>query len=248
MVVRKWNVPSFCPKPDPGVVAMPVSFSISRQYITSGARPLLLAATTAPSGSATLGKAYREPAATQVMPGSELKALVMAAARRSRLRSTSRRSDTHKSNDGSPDTGGLTMTPMATCPGTLGLRLMDESLYISATTSSGTFMSSTIPPRRPHSPKAPLDTVWKVRIWVSAKSRPPALATTDRALMNGRAPAYTLSWYTSSQSRASSSLWQMVAMPKIWGSVSCCPVGLPGLMNTRPRGQMPSRRARSTAA
>jgi len=37
MVVRKWWLPSFCPKPLPGVVAMPVASSSSRQYLSARA-------------------------------------------------------------------------------------------------------------------------------------------------------------------------------------------------------------------
>mmetsp|Transcript_8552 Transcript_8552/g.17384 ORF Transcript_8552/g.17384 Transcript_8552/m.17384 type:complete len:207 (-) Transcript_8552:755-1375(-) len=175
----------------------------------------------------------------------------MAAARRPRLSSTACRSAFHLGYDSSPGTGGCSMTPMATCPGTLGLRLIEDSLYISATTFSGTFSTSIMPPRSPHSPNAPFDVVWKVRTCVSLSSAPPAFASTPRALMKGLAEGswvwYTLSWYTSSHSSASSSLWQILIMPSSCDSVSCCPVGLPGLMNTSPRGHTKSARALSTA-
>ena len=55
MVVRRWNVPSSCPKPDPGTVLIPVASSSLRQYSTSGALPSFLAASMALGGRRTWG-------------------------------------------------------------------------------------------------------------------------------------------------------------------------------------------------
>ena len=55
MVVRRWNVPSSCPKPEPGTVLIPVASSSLRQYSTSGALPSFLAASMALGGRRTWG-------------------------------------------------------------------------------------------------------------------------------------------------------------------------------------------------
>ena len=56
MVVRRWNVPSSCPKPDPGTVLIPVASSSLRQYSTSGALPSFLAAAMALGGRRIWGE------------------------------------------------------------------------------------------------------------------------------------------------------------------------------------------------
>ena len=69
MVVRMWKVPGTCLKPLPGTQESPVSSSSSKQYITSGALPLALAASIAAGGRLIRGKEYMAPIHTYIQHG-----------------------------------------------------------------------------------------------------------------------------------------------------------------------------------
>jgi hypothetical protein len=56
-------------------------------------------------------------------------------------------------------TGGLAITPTATWPTWLGLRFTEASLYSSWPVAGSTLVSSKYPPRKPHSPHTPFETV-----------------------------------------------------------------------------------------
>ena len=64
--------PSFCPKPDPGTVEIPVASSSFRQKKTSGDLPAFLAASIAVGGSSMRGNEYIAPG-LQEMEGTSRK-------------------------------------------------------------------------------------------------------------------------------------------------------------------------------
>jgi len=78
----------------------------------------------------------------QVTPSSALKASVIRRARRLRLPSRPFFSRKYWACEGSPGRGGLTMRPSATCPGTLGDRLIEATLYSSSSTAGSMLCSS----------------------------------------------------------------------------------------------------------
>eukprot|EP00958_Prasinococcus_capsulatus_P006160 scaffold588_cov389-Prasinococcus_capsulatus_cf.AAC.3 len=91
----------------------------------------------------------------------ELKASVMMWARRRSEARISAFSATNWSYEASPGCGGFIIKDMLTWPTTLGDRFTEAILYSSSTAPWAMFFISTYPPRRPHSPTVPFDTVWK---------------------------------------------------------------------------------------
>eukprot|EP00955_Chlamydomonas_euryale_P054998 356003-Chlamydomonas_euryale.AAC.2 len=133
------------------------------------------------------GNAYIAPSVNvHVTPSSELNPSVTMCARRRRLASSAVRSELYCSYDSSPGCGGLSMTDSASWPIVLGDKLIDAHLYTSSIAPGWMLVSSMQPPRRPHSPALPLDTVWNDTISTPSAYGEPMLCMTLRALTNGR--------------------------------------------------------------
>mmetsp|Transcript_7899 Transcript_7899/g.25899 ORF Transcript_7899/g.25899 Transcript_7899/m.25899 type:complete len:204 (-) Transcript_7899:651-1262(-) len=156
--------------------------------------------------------------------------------------------------EASAGAGGWTRHPMASWPTTLEQSEMEASLTSCAlTTGSQAPSSAAKPPRSPHSPQNPLEVecietscTRAARAGSDARSAPSA----RRKEWNWFSLAvpgvlYTLSWYTSSAISTSPSRAAKARISVTSRRDMHWPVGLPGLMMTRPRGRAPRERASS---
>ena len=129
IVVRRWNVPSCCPNPDPGTVRMPVSSTSLRQYHVSGLFPAASAAARALFGRWIRGNEYIAPSVgLHVTPSHAAKASATTLARSESRAMIPDRSSRYSARDSPPSGGGVTIRATAACPSVFGQRLIDEIL------------------------------------------------------------------------------------------------------------------------